>query len=132
VSGYTSRSSCLPLGSLGTCHTSIRGEDYLVLFKYDACMTYQYGTNLSLIPYFLRVDYYLALYYPTSKDKLLQERSKLRMKEYSKVSILNFLKHYVMSEETGFAPIPAMTEPPTYKCPRPKDLRQIKQVCIMT
>jgi hypothetical protein len=34
------------------------------------------------------------------------------MKEYSKVSILNFLKHYVMSEETGFAPIPAVTEPP--------------------
>jgi hypothetical protein len=83
VPGYTSRSDCLPLGSLGMCHTSIRGEDYLVLFKYDACMTYDYGTNLSLIPYFQRVDYYLPLYYPTSKEKLLQERSKVRMKESS-------------------------------------------------
>jgi hypothetical protein len=82
VQGYTSRSGCLPLDSLGTCHTSIRGEDYLVLFKYDACMTYDYGTNLSSIPYFQRVDYYLPLYYPTSKEKLLQERSKVRMKEF--------------------------------------------------
>jgi type IV secretory pathway VirB6-like protein len=51
-------------------------------------MTYDYGINLSLIPYFLRIDYYLALYYPTSKYNLLQERIKIRVKEYSKVSIL--------------------------------------------
>jgi hypothetical protein len=50
-------------------------------------MTYDYGINLSLISYLLRIDYYLALYYPTSKDKLLEERIKVRMKEYSNVSI---------------------------------------------
>jgi hypothetical protein len=87
VPRHASRSGRLPLGGLGMCHTSIRGEDYLVLFKYDACMTYDYGTNLSLIPYLLRVDYYLALYYLTSKDKLLRERIKVRMKEDSNISI---------------------------------------------
>jgi hypothetical protein len=64
----------------------------------------------SLISY---VYYYLALYYPTSKDKLLPESGKIRMKECFKVSIKNnLLKYYVMSEETGFALIPAVTEPP--------------------
>jgi hypothetical protein len=85
---YTLRPGRLPLGSLCACHVSIRGEDYLVLFKYDACMTYDYGINLLLILYLLCITYYLALYYPNSKDKLLQERIKVRMKEYSKVGIL--------------------------------------------
>jgi hypothetical protein len=53
VPKYTLRSNRLPLGSLGACHVSIRGEDYLVLFKYDACMTYDYGINHLLIPYLL-------------------------------------------------------------------------------
>jgi hypothetical protein len=88
VPRYAPRSGRLPLSSLGACHVSIRGEDYLVLFKYDACMTYDYGNNLLLIPYLLRITYYLTVFYPTSKDKLLQEKIKVRMKEYSKVSIL--------------------------------------------
>jgi hypothetical protein len=71
VSRFTLRSDRLPLGSLCACHVSIRGEDYLVLFKYDACMTYDYGIDHLLIPYLLYITYYLALCYPTSKDKLL-------------------------------------------------------------
>jgi hypothetical protein len=90
VPKHASRSGRLPLSRHGTCHTSIKGENYLVFFKYDACMTYDYGINLSLIPNILRIHYYLALYYPTSKDELLQERIKIRMKEYSKMSILIF------------------------------------------
>jgi hypothetical protein len=35
------------------------------------------------------------------------------MKEYFKVSVLKILlNYYIMSEETGSAPIPAITEPP--------------------
>jgi hypothetical protein len=51
-------------------------------------MPYDYGINFSLIPYLLHIYYYLALYYSTLKDKLLQERIEVRMKEYLKVRIL--------------------------------------------
>jgi hypothetical protein len=128
VPRHNSRYGCLPLGRLGTCHTSIRGEDYLVLFKYDACITYDYGINLSLIPYLLRIYYYLALYYPTSKEKLLQERSKIRMKEYSKVSILksfealsNVRRKGLRSDTRCHGTSQGIR--PTYRCPCPKDLR---------
>jgi hypothetical protein len=128
VPRHASRSGRLPLGSLGTCYTSIRGEDYLVLFKYDACMTYDYGINLSLIPYLLRIDYCLALYYSTSKDKLLQERIKIRMKEYSKVSILksfealsNVQRNRLRSDTSCQGTSQGIR--PTYICPCPKDPR---------
>jgi hypothetical protein len=71
VPRYALRSGRLLLGSLDACHVPIRGEDYLVLFENDACMNYNYGINLLLIPYLLGITYYLALFYPTSKDKLL-------------------------------------------------------------
>jgi hypothetical protein len=56
---YALKFGRLLLGNLCACHVSIRGEDYLVLFKYDACMTYDYGINLLLIAYLLGITYYL-------------------------------------------------------------------------
>jgi hypothetical protein len=38
VTRYTLRSGRLPKGGLRACLVSIRGEEYLILFKYDACM----------------------------------------------------------------------------------------------
>jgi hypothetical protein len=65
-----------------------------------------------LIPYFLRILLFGTLL-PDSKDKLLPKSDKIRMKECFKVSIFqNILKYYVMSEETGFALIPSVMEPP--------------------
>jgi hypothetical protein len=68
--------------------------------------------TFSLIPYVLHILLFDTLL-PDSRDKLLLESVKIRMKECFKVSIFkNLLKYYVMFEETGFAPIPAVTEPP--------------------
>jgi hypothetical protein len=39
VTGHTLRSSRFPKGGLRACHhVFIRGEEYLVFFKHDACM----------------------------------------------------------------------------------------------
>jgi hypothetical protein len=92
-------------------------------------MIYDYGINLSLIPYLLHIEYYLALYYPTPKDKLLQEKIKVRMKEYSKVSILksfealsNVRRNGLRSDTSCGGTSQGIR--PTYRCPCPKDLRQ--------
>jgi hypothetical protein len=62
-----------------------------------------------LIPNFL----YIALSYLALQDKELPESGKVRMKEYFRVSVGKILlKYYVISREMGFAPIPAVTEPP--------------------
>jgi hypothetical protein len=126
VSRHALRSGRLPLGSLGTCHSSIKGKDYLVWFKHDACMTYDYGINLSLTPNLLRLAYYLALYPPTLKDKLLQERIKIIMKEYSKVSILksfsNVRRDGLRSNTSCHGTSQGIR--PTDICPCPKDLKQ--------
>jgi hypothetical protein len=92
-------------------------------------MTYDYGINLSLIPYLLLIDYYLALCYLTSKDKLLKERIKIRMKEYSKVSILKSIEALSNVQTNGLCSDTSCHETsqgirPTYICPCPKDLRQ--------
>jgi hypothetical protein len=126
---HASRSSLFSLDSLGTCHTSIRGEDYLVLLTYDACMTYDYGINLTFIPYLLHIAYYSALCYPTSKDKLLQERIKIIMEEYSKVSILksfealsNVRRNGLCSDTSCHGTSQGIR--PTYRYPCPMDLKQ--------
>jgi hypothetical protein len=125
---YALRSGHLPLGSLCACHVSISGEDYFVLIKYDACMNYDCGINLLLISYLLCKTYYLALYYLTSKDKLLQERIKVRMKEYSKVSILKSFEALSNVGRNGLRSVTSHRTSqdirPTYKCPCLEDLRQ--------
>jgi len=62
------------------------------------------------------IYYYLALCYPTLKDKLLLTTRKWQDKNermlQGKYFKKNLLKYYEMSKEMGFASILAMTEPP--------------------
>jgi hypothetical protein len=92
-------------------------------------MTYDYGMNLSLIPYLLCIDYYLALYYLTAKVKLLQERIKIGMKEYSKISILKSFEALSNVQRNGLRSDTSCGKTSqcisrTYRCPYPKGLRQ--------
>jgi hypothetical protein len=50
VTRYTLRSGHFPKGGLCACHVSIRGEEYLVLFKYDACMILRLWNQLVVNP----------------------------------------------------------------------------------
>jgi hypothetical protein len=50
VTRHTLRSGRFPMGCLRACHVSIRGEEYLVLFKYDTCMILRLWIQLLVDP----------------------------------------------------------------------------------
>jgi hypothetical protein len=61
-----------------------------------------------LFSFFIYLFYYYFFSYKFWDLKWQDKNERMLQGKYFKI----LLKYYVMSEETGFAPIPAMTEPP--------------------